>query len=357
MGIKITNPGRTHRHRRNGREGTKLMPGVYSVQFCHGRQCQWTVYSGLHLDTKTEDALWKAVKRHCGDFESGEWEPIHEEDARRWIGDDAVDEAYRDGADRRDWARIDVWPKDQDGPIDYEANPKARKRNSVATFNLDELANVGVVLGGLGASRADQLEIWQDLAKFSAATVKASQAQYGTRSGATAYTAAQIRQAGEQHPDAGASVSRAKQSVELFEYNVYDNTGKNHATQWEMQAIRRLEDRMARLSPARKNPRSAPDKYGERTGHHERLSHGQLPSKARFEEIWDDELGPNKPYSWTLKGRDRTVFQHRIPRVRESGVDDAEAMYALLEAIIECQDEREMDLASSIMETLGIECV
>lgn len=281
---------------------------------------------------------------------------------------------------RRALSRIGYGPNDEsivrgigDDRERYNNNPRKskgrlRKRNSVATFSLSELANVGVVLGGLGASRADQMEIWQDLAKFSVATAKASQAQYGARSGAEAYTATQIRQAAERDPTAGDSIPRARDSVSLFEYNVYDNGGQNYATQWEMQAIQRLEDRMARLTKRKTNPRSAPDKYGDRTGYHMSLTYGQLPSKAKFKEIWADEMG-DKRYPWDLKGKDRFIMQTAVESddldgVTSSGVADADSMYAFLKALVDMgwgEDSEDtpanFDLASGILHTLGIEWV
>lgn len=139
-------------------------------------------------------------------------------------------------------------------PAELRGNPAARKRNSVATFHAEELANVGVVLGGAGRPHDP---VWKDLAAFSRATKKASDAQYGTRSGAESYTAEELYHEASRNPEAGQDPNRAKASVELFEYNVYDNSGVNHATSAEMAAIRRLEERMSKVATWGRRRRNA----------------------------------------------------------------------------------------------------
>lgn len=138
------------------------------------------------------------------------------------------------------------------------------------------------------------------------------------------------------------------------------------------------------------NPRSAPDKYGDRTGYHMSLSYGQLPPKAKFVEIWDDEMG-SRSYNWDLKNRDSDVmhavkdeFQEKYPALKgvtDSGIRDADAAWVLLHALKkyheepgEPEDSEDMaaeeieewqnewaeeagNLASGILYTLGIEWV
>ena len=138
------------------------------------------------------------------------------------------------------------------------------------------------------------------------------------------------------------------------------------------------------------NSRSAPDKYGDRTGYHMSLSYGQLPKKAEFERIWEDEMGSSS-YRWDLKNRDGDVvsaakdeFQDKYPALKgvtDSGIRDADAAWVLLHALKryheepgEPEDSEDMsaeeieewqnewaeeagNLASALLETLGIEWV
>lgn len=150
------------------------------------------------------------------------------------------------------------------------------------------------------------------------------------------------------------------------------------------------ESTIASAWKGKRNPRSAPDKYGDRTGYHMTLSYGVLPKKAEFERIWEDEMGSSS-YRWDLKNRDGDVvsavkdeFQDKHPALKgvtDSGIRDADAAWVLLHALKkyheepgEPEDSEDMsaeeieewqnewaeeagNLASALLETLGIEWV
>lgn len=149
-----------------------------------------------------------------------------------------------------------------------------------------------------------------------------------------------------------------------YEIEVENRKLKN----WEAMALAEKFRKLIKDEP-RKNPRTPPDKYGDRTGYHVSLNYGELPTKAEFLRIYEDEMG-SKRYTWRLVGRDvdtvnQAVEEHGLEGVSSAGVRDAAAMYALLKVLADApweeddegRGETPHDLASSILETLGIEWV
>ena len=106
-----------------------------------------------------------------------------------------------------------------------------------------------------------------------------------------------------------------------------------------------------------KNPRTPPDEYGDRTGYHMSLNYGQLPPKAEFLRIYEDEMG-SKSYPMTLRGEDADVMASI--KEREAGNWDADDLWDVLKKLtkkLERGNDDAGSLASSILETLGIEWI